>query len=420
MVVRARGANAAAHAQFENAYGTPPGGNWVKLAFVSSDLGEERGLIESDLLGQGREPYDPTEDVATNAGDLVVPVDARLFGYHLKLMLGAPVSGPGDAATGSYAFSDQPAVDSTITVNGTAFTFKAAGAAGNQINIGADLAATLTAIATKLNASVVIGVALATYSAGATKLTVTHDAAGVAGNGFTLAAGAGSNATPSGATLTGGNYQHVFTTGGGTLPSISLEIGLLGLAKPYSVNYGLRGNTLKIQQQRSGLLNATLNLIGQGETLPAATSAAGTPTELDVARFAQATGYVKRDGVVLGEVVSNGFSLSNNLDPDEVIRPDGRINDVDPGMVMINLTPVVKYTDDGFKVLAENKTPVEFEIGWTNAVGSLTIVVPRVFLPKVKNSISGPKGIQATYNCQASGTDGASATITLKNDVAGY
>jgi hypothetical protein len=64
------------------------------------------------------------------------------------------------------------------------------------------LTATLDAIATALNGSAVAAVAKATYAnVGGTKLGVTFDAFGSVGNGFTLAASAG---TVSGATLTGG------------------------------------------------------------------------------------------------------------------------------------------------------------------------------------------------------------------------
>jgi len=76
---------------------------------------------------------------------------------------------------------------STVTVNGTAFTAKASGAAGNQFNVGVSIAASQTALATVLNASVVSGVAEATYLAAGAVLTATVDIGGVDGNDFTLA-----------------------------------------------------------------------------------------------------------------------------------------------------------------------------------------------------------------------------------------
>ncbi len=100
---RARGANAKLAGAFETTYGTPPATGFIGLPFVSSNLGAEQGLLESDLLGQGREPYDPTYDVVTNDGDVVVPVDVRYIGYWLKLLFGAPATTGSDLYT--HAFS---------------------------------------------------------------------------------------------------------------------------------------------------------------------------------------------------------------------------------------------------------------------------------------------------------------------------
>ena len=94
-MARARGSNAVCVAAFETTYGTPPGSGYRKLPFVSSQLGEERNLIESDLLGYGREPLDPIKDVANNDGDLVVPVDVNNFGNWLRLYMGPPVTTAG-------------------------------------------------------------------------------------------------------------------------------------------------------------------------------------------------------------------------------------------------------------------------------------------------------------------------------------
>lgn len=114
--------------------------------------------------------------------------------------------GPAIGAAGTITFSAQPEVNSTVTINGTVFTFVASGAVGAQCNIGANLTATLTALAAVLNASAVAGVATATYGSNATQLTVGYDMLGVAGNAFTLAASVSpaSNGTVSAATLASG------------------------------------------------------------------------------------------------------------------------------------------------------------------------------------------------------------------------
>ena len=94
--MRARGANTKAVFAFEAA-GTPgtipaPSAAWRGFPLVTHNLGEERPLLADDTLGQGREIQDPTQDVATNVGDLVIPVDVRNFGYWLRLFFGAPTT----------------------------------------------------------------------------------------------------------------------------------------------------------------------------------------------------------------------------------------------------------------------------------------------------------------------------------------
>lgn len=103
---RARGANARLLAAFETAYGAPPAasGNYRRLPFVSHQLGATSGWIESDLLGQGRAPFDPTEDVTINDGNLVVPVDTRAIGFWLRLLLGAPAT-TGSGGTFTHVFT---------------------------------------------------------------------------------------------------------------------------------------------------------------------------------------------------------------------------------------------------------------------------------------------------------------------------
>lgn len=94
---RARGARASLAGVFETTYGTAPASGFVLLPFASSALSMEQPLLESELLGFGRDPLPPTLDVNTVDGDIVVPIDAENFGTWLKAAFGDPVtsgSGP--------------------------------------------------------------------------------------------------------------------------------------------------------------------------------------------------------------------------------------------------------------------------------------------------------------------------------------
>lgn len=311
---RARGANAKLAGAFETTYGEPPSSGYFGLPFVSSNLGGEQPLLESDLLGNGRESYDPIYDVITNDGDVVVPVDVRYFGHWLKLLLGAANT------TGSV-----------------------------------------------------------------------------------------------------GAYSHLFTSGSVNLPSISIETQFPDVPS-FAMSYGLRANQMQIQMQRSGLLNATMSLVGKGEDDPVGVTGAGSlATAIEVSRFAQFTGEIKRENTRLGSIVSASVAYTNALDKIDTIQPDGEIEDADAGTARATGSIVSRFSSHQLALDATNKTPVELSFGWTFGPDfSLTLVIPRAFLPRVKRPISGPGGVQATYNWQASGEGGPCMTALLVNDKASY
>jgi hypothetical protein len=310
---RALGINAVQAAAYETAYGATPASGFRKLPFVSNALGEERPLIEDDQLGFGREGLDPTYDVATNDGDVVVPMDTRAIGFWLKLLLGQPVS-------------------------------------------------------------------------------------------------TGAGADP---------RSHVFTSGASALPSASIEVGNPEVPS-FSVNYGAAANQLRVSMARSGMLNATIGMIAQGETKPQATSVAGSTTPLTGPRFQQAVGSVKRGGTQLGGVTSADFTFSNSMEKVETIRSDGRIEGVDPLKVMMTGSLTLRFDSLALYNAAVDGTPIDLSFGWQQGAASLLFAVPRVFLPRAKKPISGPSGIQVTSNWQASGALGNTLTATLVNDVPSY
>jgi len=428
-MARARGANAVMALAFETTYGVPPGSGFKQVPFVSSALGEQQNLIESDLLGYGRDPQQPARDVINNDGDIVVPLDLRNFGYWLKLLLGAPTSTQGVAASGRFTFDSQPEDGSTVSIGGADWTFVAAGPAGDESLIGATFQETLANAVIGLNKSATAALASQTYSLNlaGNAILIEADTIGTAGNSVTLDASTtpDSNATASGATLGGGAatgpYNHVFASGALSLPSAAIEVGMPDVPS-YGMNFGAMADKLAIQLQRSGLLNGTVSIVAQGETRGGA-SGAGSPTEQVIERFTQFTGQIRRDGVPLGNVVSGTFTYANNLDKVEVIRPDGRIAGADPAMLAVTGQVVVRFADTSLLDLAVAGTAIELIFEWSIATGKLLrFVVYNVNLPKPKLPITGPAGVQATFDWQASEHPSLAKTCTalLVNDVTVY
>jgi len=415
-MARARGANAVMAAVFEATYGVTPGTGFRKLPFVSANLGEEQSLIESDLLGYGRDPLTPAYDVVSNESDIVVPMDHRNIGFWLKGLFGNPTTVATVAARGSLTLLANLIANDTVTVDGVVYTAVASGATGQQFNIGANAAATAPAMAAIINPSANV----AAVATGAV-VNLTAKALGLAGNARALSTNAAARITLSGATLTGGANGHTFVSGTQTLPSMSIEVGLPDVPF-FGMNYGARANSLSIQAQRSGLLSATVNVIAQGEAT-AVTTGAGTPTALDVERFSQFQGSITRNGAVLGNIVSAELMYSNNLEKIEVIRSDGRIADIDPGIVKCSGNLNARFQDTSLLDQATARTPCEIAFGWTiDASRSLLVTAHRVFLPRGNRQIQGPGGIQMPFAWQAALDPvlNKTCTVVLTNDVASY
>lgn len=89
-MARAHGARAQMALAFETTYGTPPASGYTRMPFASTTLGAEQPLLNSELLGYGRDPLAPIKDALTADGDVVVPIDAEAFGFWLKGAFGAP------------------------------------------------------------------------------------------------------------------------------------------------------------------------------------------------------------------------------------------------------------------------------------------------------------------------------------------
>ena len=102
-MARAQGARAQMALAFETVYGTPPVGGFTRMPFASTSLGSEQPLLNSELLGYGRDPLAPIKDAVTADGDVVVPIDAAGFGFWLKAAFGAP----GTTGVGPYTHTFQ-------------------------------------------------------------------------------------------------------------------------------------------------------------------------------------------------------------------------------------------------------------------------------------------------------------------------
>ncbi|MDZ4094845.1 MAG: phage tail tube protein [Paracoccaceae bacterium] len=312
-MARAQGARAQMALGFETVYGTPPVSGFRLMPFARATLGAEQPLLESELLGYGRDPLAPIKDAVTADGEVVVPIDVEAFGYWLKAAFGQP------------------------TTTGT---------------------------------------------------------------------------TPK---------THTFMSGNWTLPSMAIEVAMPEVPR-FAMYSGCVLDQITWQMQRSGLLTATVRLVAQGETVGTTTSA-GTPAALELKRFGHFNGAITRNGSALGNVVSAEITYANNLDRIETIRSDGRIDGADPSIAALTGRIEVRFADQTLVTQAINGDPAEIEIAYVLPSGvSFTFTVHAVYLPRPRIEISGPQGVQATFDWQAARDSvvGRMCTATLVNDVETY
>ncbi len=89
-MARAYGSSAHLLMRRETVYGQAATGNYIRMPFNRCNLGSEQGLIDYPVLGQGRDPLAPLQDVINDEGDIVVPVDPRYLGLWLTGLFGDP------------------------------------------------------------------------------------------------------------------------------------------------------------------------------------------------------------------------------------------------------------------------------------------------------------------------------------------
>jgi hypothetical protein len=238
-----------------------------------------------------------------------------------------------------------------------------------------------------------------------------------AGFGFWLKAAFGDPVTTGAAAP----YTHEFRSGAWELPSMSIETGMPEVPR-FAMYSGCVLDQLTWQMQRSGLLTATARLVAQGETVGTTTSA-GTPADLALKRFGHFNGAISRNGTALGNVISAEIAYANNLDRIETIRSDGRIDGADPSIAALTGRIEVRFADSTLVSQAINGDPAEISFAYVLPTGeAFTFTVHAVYLPRPRIEISGPQGVQATFDWQAARDNvvGRMCTATLINDIEVY
>jgi hypothetical protein len=112
MTQQAQGSKGQLNMCFESAYGTTPETpSGILLPIHTSEIKSTRGLNESKVIRNNKNPAMPSTGNIDVAGSVKIPLDQIAIGYWLKALLGAPTTtGAGDPYTHTYKPGDQPSM----------------------------------------------------------------------------------------------------------------------------------------------------------------------------------------------------------------------------------------------------------------------------------------------------------------------
>lgn len=215
------------------------------------------------------------------------------------------------------------------------------------------------------------------------------------------------------------DFTHTYKSGGATLPSYSLEAAYPEVPE-FVMMTGVRAATMAVDFAVSGSPRMTVGMIGQGEATAGSTGA-GTPVTQTFTAFNAFQGSIKRNTVSLASVVGATLNFSNNLEAVRTIRADGKIDGADPGLTNVAGTVRVRYADTTLMTDALGSSSIAIELAYTiSATQSVTFNIPRAWLSKPKRSISGPGGVEVTFDYQGSydATALCALSVVLKNQSA--
>ena len=204
--------------------------------------------------------------------------------------------------------------------------------------------------------------------------------------------------------------------------SAKTPAALRNYAEEYIRFLGARANSIAFNFARSGEAQATVSLMAQSETA-ANTSISVAPVVKNYTRFSQFQGFIKSGGQTLANVTSASVTYSNNLEKIETIRSDGKVEAIDLGVASLSGSIAVRYGDNTLMDKARAGIPVDLELGYQLSESQkLVITCHEVYLPKPKRSISGPGGIECSYDFQGAknASLGKMVTVQLINDVEEY
>ena len=383
----AKGAKARYVLQFEKSIGVPPDTPaGIVLPFNSETIASNRPLNKSGTMTGRRDPSEPFEGNLKAAGNIVVPLDAVIFGYLLKAMFGLPTS--------------------------TRHAAKAlSGAAVNKSNGLVGLPCTGHGMAV---GSVVTVASSTSYNGDYTVQASTSANEIVILKTFTAE-------IFSGATAQAKIYDHVFKVGD-TMPSVMLEKGFTDIGQ-YVMFALARASKLALSAGGDQELLATVDF-ECAQASKSTTPFQANPTLPVMAKFNNFQATVLEAGVALATCSDFSLSLDFGLDTGVyTLGSNGQRGDLPEGDISASGTIKTLFKDSSLYDKALNSQATSLKLVFSRTIESLTFEFQEVRLERKDPVVSGPKGIYYDPSWQAyyaSGAGNSAVIVTLTNQVASY
>lgn len=240
------------------------------------------------------------------------------------------------AATGSVAFTNNPSNGQVLTLASTTITFVTSGATGNQVNIGATIAATLAYLMSFLSSTEDTNLVKLEYELISTTLYLTAVTAGTAGNSLGIVTDV-TGATPSAATLEDGAAASTSLT----TPDVS------AFGAPNSICY-LRGKF--ILTTAAGLIFHSA--IDDGATFDALAQDKASSDPDGIVRAVASAGFLYVFGVRSLEIWQDAGTTPFSFAPMQQYIALGllakySVAETDKGLIWVDHKGIVRYGRDG-------------------------------------------------------------------------
>lgn len=355
------------------------------------------------LMGLDGAAIDPISGPHDVSGSWQLPMCARQGGLWLRSLMGAAASSATVGSRGGFLFRAQPQAGDTIAVGATTLTFVSSSPGADEIEIGADIAATVTNAAAEVD-----GLTDISATARGAILWIEHDTADTTGDTVATTSSQAARVAPFAATLKGGGMtKHVWNSeANAARPWASVEVDHTDITGAYRYRLvdGMMTRSLALAKQRSGQAVMTADCIARYDQRSASRGLNASPTELGLSSFSFTGGSILVDGVCVGTI--DGASVTLGVD----LTADG-FPACSPGTPGVIGEPIVGETSAQFSLTgrfptsvlqdaAFAETPVAVALDYVNSrTGeALFVALPRVFLGRPSETYQGRGIITADFS----------------------